>query len=347
MFYHRFPPTYYRVHFHGNWDENLKDKQLIYKTGEWEQIMTFIEKILNEYPNTHLLRNNGPVEPAIKNGQGKYVQITSVKPEMDIRKWIQETGFSGWPLSWENGSVSGSDFINLDWSDDKDEQTEEEQAYPLFLFEPDLDPDEDGIGSRVSGLIEKIPDPVRQYFTNNEVKLFTYSRPIKRPVDLSDKKFIQPGDPAIEFLELWTEKTLFVTEDSFPCLSTNSVVKKSLVFEISPIENAILAVRGKNRQLQFLEKKYQAIAKSGLSDVNLNPLTMLLNGAVDSPVNGGIPMYRKAFLQGEKTKLVMCLEKSIENQAEIISRCLSIHDNLVSNEMRPLHLSISKSKNIH
>ena len=53
-----------------------------------------------------------------------------------------------------------------------------------------------------------------------------------------------------------------------------------------PIENAIEVVTSKARELPLLDKRY-ADMKSGGDGHNLNPLTMSLARAVDSPVNGG------------------------------------------------------------
>ncbi|KAJ3176451.1 hypothetical protein HDU87_005320 [Geranomyces variabilis] len=76
---------------------------------------------------------------------------------------------------------------------------------------------------------------------------------------------------------------------------------------------------------------------------------MALNGAVDAPVNGGIPMYRRAFLgpeyraraERDGTEVLLgLLERAIEDQVEVIHRCLLIHDRIVPKPMRPLHEEI-------
>jgi hypothetical protein len=81
------------------------------------------------------------------------------------------------------------------------------------------------------------------------------------------------------------------------------------VTELSPIENAVFAMEQKNSELAGLEKKYALfVAKlpknqqQGSSNININPFSMALNGAVDAPVNGGVPMYKTAFLSEDFAK---------------------------------------------
>jgi hypothetical protein len=52
--------------------------------------------------------------------------------------------------------------------------------------------------------------------------------------------------------------------------------------------------------------------------LNCNPLTMSLNGAVDAPVNGGLPMYRKAFLSREFARQNMNEAASVQRLRQAI-----------------------------
>lgn len=305
----RFPPTYYRVYFHGGpWPDHLRGHQFVYKAGEWERLPAFIERIMNEYPDAQLYRNNGPVDLEISNGQVKFLQITAVKPEIDLRRWFNSDGMVGWPLLWENGDARSIG----DWYRSDSVTDCIEMAVPLLILEPDLETQPDGIGIKTLSYLEKMPDQIKEYLMYNEVNLFTHSRPIKRTVAPNELSDIIEG-PALEFSQLWTEKTLLITSDNFPCLSDKSLVVETINYDISPIENAIISVKGKNRQLLELEKKYSS--QSHQAPLNMNPFTMALTGSVDAPVNGGIPMYRIAFLNGRpKTPLVTLLERSINDQ---------------------------------
>jgi hypothetical protein len=151
--------------------------------------------------------------------------------------------------------------------------------------------------------------------------MFSSTRPIRKKIDSAGaaaSASLDAKDPAREFLELWTEKTVMITGDTFPFVSSRSKVHQTFVFEISPIENAILAVRGKNRELVYLESKYSALAsktESSMHELNVSPFTMALNGVVDAPVNGGIPLYKKVFLNVvEKSANAEILEAAILEQ---------------------------------
>ncbi|KAJ3084951.1 hypothetical protein HK102_000486 [Quaeritorhiza haematococci] len=406
----RYPPTYYRVHFHGKgWPPLLRGKQFVYLAGEWERLASFCDRVLNKYTTAQLVRSNGPVDASVSEGQGLFLQIIAVKAKLDPRRWVGPSGFCGWPLQWENstppmsnnglvdnvGNAMTSNVNNpADTSSSVahqrrsrristlsishfEEQLPEPPEIPLSFLEPDLEPDMMSDAAQFTALLERVPECVRSYYEGNEVNIFTYSRPIRRPIRKEGsnkgedgKKPTEP-DPAQEFLELWTEKTVLITEESFPCLLRRSEVIKCWTFHLSPIENAVIAVREKNKQLLALEKKYTpysldadsstiAVGSSaGLrgaarpnssggvnasQPINVNPFTMALNGAVDAPVNGGVPMYKRAFINAEyraanpdQAHLVDLLEKAIEEQVEIIHRCIILHDRIVPSEMRPLH----------
>ena len=67
------------------------------------------------------------------------------------------------------------------------------------------------------------------------------------------------------------------------------------VVEISPIENALIEVEQKNKELSALNIKYSNLAKTA-QIVSTNPLSMALNGVVDAPAGGGIENYRTPLL---------------------------------------------------
>ncbi|KXS11404.1 hypothetical protein M427DRAFT_102427, partial [Gonapodya prolifera JEL478] len=209
---------------------------------------------------------------------------------------------------------------------------------------------------------KKVPPFVRSYFEGNEVCVFSVTRPFKKKLRPNPAKTTQ--QPPNEFLELWTEKTVMVTENRFPGLLRRSEVIYHKTVELSPVENAVIAMINKNREISSLAVKYEAIAaaeeaksrteSSGMKvtakqPLNINPFTMSLNGAVDAPVNGGVPMYKTAFLSEEyltenpdKEEMVALLRKSIDEQVQIIATTLVTHEKLVPPAMRPLHSNIIK-----
>ncbi|CAG8657138.1 13718_t:CDS:2, partial [Acaulospora morrowiae] len=187
-----------------------------------------------------------------------------------------------------------------------------------------------------------VPSSIRSYYEHNSINTFSFSRPVnKNPDGVKSTN---------EFLDLWTEKTILISEDHFPTVLRRSEIVQVTVIEVSPIENAVATMKAKNQELLTLESKYGAYLNSKGSDkVNTNPLSMSLNGAVDAPVNGGVPMYKKAFFSKEflaenpeKEVFVEKLKEAIEEQVRIIDRCFVIHERLVSSEMRPLHDTLVK-----
>ncbi|KAI9478709.1 MAG: hypothetical protein EXX96DRAFT_571922 [Benjaminiella poitrasii] len=198
------------------------------------------------------------------------------------------------------------------------------------------------------------PDCIKKYYSFNHVSRFSFSRPIlKEPSSDETTK-----SPESDFLNLWIEKVEFECEDNFPTIVRRSKIIRSHVSIISPIENAVTAVENKNKELISLEKKYSStyLSKDGRrisgiakQPINISPFSMSLNGAVDAPVNGGIPLYKTAFLSKdyweknpEMRQWIYRLQSAIEDQAIIIEKCLDTHKKLVSSEMRPFHSTITE-----
>lgn len=68
--------------------------------------------------------------------------------------------------------------------------------------------------------------------------------------------------------------------------------------EISPLDNALLDVEQKTKELQTLETKFSALTKTSTS-INATALSMALNTVVDTPSDSGVPIYRESFLRTE------------------------------------------------
>ncbi|KAJ1344077.1 hypothetical protein BSLG_001217 [Batrachochytrium salamandrivorans] len=427
-------PSYYRVIFYGNgFSRRITGKQYIYRGEEWEKLSAFCERIQVDYPNSKIISKSGPVGSEIEDSDGRYLQITAVSPVADTRLWevvpdhtagmaVHSNGYSGMfgTIGWELEAKSvASTLLKGDKHGHQASETNHNTAggLPLWLFVPELFVDE----PEAKEIIERqnrIPSHLRSYYEHNEVSMFAFSRPIRR-IEVSDPTH----HPAQEFLELWTEKTILLSEDVFPCMSRRSRVCQVMTFEISPIENAIVAVRSKTKQLLGFEAQFKTLLGSystpdaskhselpilsrmsadsyisnqsrgvrissstipltsggvGVSGVSnsatevrattendtynpigsvssatplpsVNPFTMALNGAVDAPVNGGIPMYKSAFLTapflGASYNSSPCrdvLNKAILEHVEVIHHCLAVHNQVVPIQMRPLHDEIVK-----
>lgn len=98
--------------------------------------------------------------------------------------------------------------------------------------------------------------------------------------------------------ETWVEKTYLTTEEAFPTVLRRSEVVEVAAVEISPIETALQEVQQRTRELEGLNLRYAALAKTG-QPVTTTPLAMSLNAAVDAPVTGGIASFRQSFLAND------------------------------------------------
>jgi len=345
----RYFSNYFRVGFYGaKWHSMIRNKQFVYRGIEWEKIGPFCERIVNKYPNSQLLRSNQPPDREIKFGDVLYIQITAIQPEPSWERWIANDDIAS-----SLASVAQADM---------DYNTNAHNLTTTLMNDDEInitiDPTSDDIiESAEYSVLDNYPDYIRKYYEANEVRTFSFNRPFKKQ---KGKK----TNPENEFMDLWTEKTILITENKFPSLLRRSEVIYLKIIELSPIENAVLTLIAKNRELNMAKERYEKAEnainhgqeipldmKLSSGGVNINPLTMLLNGSVDARVNGGVPMYRNAFLCPEFVEqnpeydyLVNKMKKLIEQQAIIIHKALELHDRLVTQEMRPLHENLIRCK---
>lgn len=188
------------------------------------------------------------------------------------------------------------------------------------------------------------PPIVRAYYEHNTTNLFSFARPIAQ-------KDINNSSSENSLANLWVEKTFLRTEDSFPTVLRRSEIASVEIVRISPLENALSDVESKAKELETLEAKYLSLSKIVTPSValNTNRLSMALNGAVDAPINGGIPMYKKAFYSTayvsehpNEEETLHRLRTAIDRQASVIYRCLSLHNRLCPAEMRPFHETLER-----
>ncbi|KAH8549128.1 hypothetical protein BGW37DRAFT_121469 [Umbelopsis sp. PMI_123] len=300
----RYYPEYFRVGYYGRgFPASVRNHQVVFRGLEWEKIGSFIERIQNKHPNAEVLPSKLASGGSISDKELKELE------ESPDGQYLQITAVTPEPVREDR---------------------------PIFNN-------------------ELVTDNIRTYYMANEVSRFSFSKPILKPTVNSDDG--SSNKPENDFLNLWTEKTTLICEDSFPTILRRTRVIKTIVVELSPIENAVHAMEQKNAELAALERKYahyipkvsKGQQQPSTNTNNINPFSMALNGAVDAPVNGGVPMYKMAFLSGSFAKQnpdmldwVERLRDTIDNQVEILERCLEVHNKIVPAEMRPLHNNLVK-----
>ncbi|SRR5258708_5249453 len=122
------------------------------------------------------------------------------------------------------------------------------------------------------------------------VNTFSYIRPLTRLSSTGDTE------------EIWILKTYLTTEDFFPTVLRRSEVVETHDVEISPVENALITIEQRTKELSALEVRYSALAKID-AVTNTNALTMALNAALDIPSDAGVNHYRSMFLAEEYVSL--------------------------------------------
>ena len=177
---------------------------------------------------------------------------------------------------------------------------------------------------------------IAQYYESNEVRVFRFSRVDKRNnVSNGDKE-------ENEFASMWIDRYTFETAYPLPGISNWFPVFKWAFRSLSPIENAINTMETTNARIK--QMVLQHIYDPSLP---INPLTMMLNGVVDAAVMGGISNYEKAFFTEEyaqkqdnnKDELnkIVRLKEMISAQIPILEMAISLHGELASASIRPLH----------
>lgn len=116
---------------------------------------------------------------------------------------------------------------------------------------------------RFSG--KPVCDQIVRFYKVNNIKKFTFSRPIKRK------------DPYIatdnEFAHMWLEKTELVTTYPLPGILRWFPVEKTTLTEISPLHNAIETLDKSNKVLVNYITVYNKDR-----NMQINPLSLTLNG---------------------------------------------------------------------
>jgi dedicator of cytokinesis protein 3 len=149
----------------------------------------------------------------------------------------------------------------------------------------------------------RLPLSVRKYQENNNLRVFCYVRAVQKSTEAKPKN---------EFKHLWVTKTFIFTSESFPTTRRRVEVVERKEVTLRPVQNAASTVIAKTRELA--EKLDYVENYPG--NVDLNPLSMLLNGMIDAAVNGGTQKYIEAFCTAEFLKEYKD-ETSVRHQNEL------------------------------
>ncbi|CAH1170856.1 unnamed protein product [Phaedon cochleariae] len=191
-----------------------------------------------------------------------------------------------------------------------------------------VDPIMDEKRQRFSG--KPVSDQIVKFYRVNNIQKFTFSRPFTR------------RDPHVEtdneFAHLWLERTELTTTYPLPGILRWLPVERVSAQEISPLRNAIETIERTNKSLM----NYIAVYNKDKS-MQLNPLSLTLNGVLDAAVMGGIKNYEEVFFtptyathHADDDVLIEKLKNLIADQIPLLELCVQIHKQKVPENLQPL-----------
>ncbi|XP_059476423.1 dedicator of cytokinesis protein 3 isoform X1 [Neocloeon triangulifer] len=174
-----------------------------------------------------------------------------------------------------------------------------------------------------------VPEKIASFYQVNMIKKFQSDRPVhKGPIHKDN-----------EFKSLWIERTTLETCNSLPGILRWFEVTKRKCDEIPPVRFACETMENVNAELRQLI--YYHTNEPGL---NINPLSMRLQGIIDANVMGGIAKYQEAFFvpefitsHPEFSEFVYKLRALIFDQVHDLEAGLIVHGQLAPPEVQPLH----------
>ena len=83
--------------------------------------------------------------------------------------------------------------------------------------------------------------------------------------------------------------------------------------ELNPLDIALETVSSKNSEIQTMMDQYKANP-----NLNINPLSMQLNGVIDAAVMGGVANYDKIFFNADYVKVHPDHEEGVKRLRQLI-----------------------------
>lgn len=181
---------------------------------------------------------------------------------------------------------------------------------------------------RFSG--KPVSDQIVKYYRVNDINKFVFSRPFLRK-----DEHIESDN---EFAHLWLERTELTTTYPLPGILRWFPVSSSKTHEISPLRNAIETMEKTNKNLRNYVLHYNRD-----KNMQINPLSLSLNGILDAAVMGGIKNYEEAFFTEEykihhndDLVLLQKLKDLIADQIPLLELCVQIHKEKAPANLQPL-----------
>ncbi|XP_018019941.1 dedicator of cytokinesis protein 4 [Hyalella azteca] len=175
----------------------------------------------------------------------------------------------------------------------------------------------------------EIDERVLKYYNNNNVYKFIYNRPNARGHTDKDN----------EFKNLWIERITYTISSPLPGILKWFEVEHQSVEQICPPQNACETVHNRTKEIKNTVSHYRANPKD-----NIQPFTMLLKGAIDAAVNGGIAMYLSAFFTSdylsehpEHAGWVGQLKLHLVTLTNLLETALDLHGKIAPIDTLPLH----------
>ncbi|KAK9374049.1 uncharacterized protein V1513DRAFT_125195 [Lipomyces chichibuensis] len=174
----------------------------------------------------------------------------------------------------------------------------------------------------------------RDFFLRSDLRRFSVSRPVKSVANAA-RASCNPAD-------IWVEKTVFVTKEAFPTILRRSVIQSSEITRVSPLTNAADSVSRKTSEILHIARQ----ALSQPDESHSAQLSMVVSGAVDAPVNGGVQQYRALLAiyasdeDAESQEQKKRLDNAIVDYVAVLKYALLVHARVVSSALRPLHDSL-------
>jgi len=294
----RFYAHYFRVVYHGEgFDEEIREKEFVYRGVRLEPVMDFTNRIKKKFPDAQVQMSSDKPNEKQRQTSNKIISITTLqKPNYEERLKLMS-----------------------EWVHDEN-KNREKYVRELELRDPRLEAKEGKMsqGAIATAQAERsMPVFVRKHRDNNDMQVFSYSVPVQKGAKGAKN----------EFKDLWVNKSYIFTKDPYPNNRRRIEVIDRKETMLAPVENAVATITEKNADLK---DKVHAVRGAPLdAAVDLNPLTMALNGIIDAAVNGGARMYVEAFLHDDFLKE----NPTMEAQQKSLIRALREQQNICKEGM--------------